>query len=85
MVRNSIAVQIIHQILVKLAILLVKFYQRLLTPFLGSHHFRFEPTCSNYMITAIKKKGLLKGIYMGILRILKCNPFNKKTGYDPID
>lgn len=85
MVRISSTIQIIHQILVKFFILLIKFYQRLLTPFLGSHHCRFQPTCSNYMIEAIKKKGLLKGIYMGILRILKCNPFNNKTGFDPID
>ena len=44
---------------------------------------RFYPTCSNYMIEAIEKYGLIKGIRLGIIRILKCHPGGKK-GYDPV-
>ena len=73
------------KLLKKLAILLIKFYQRFLTFFLGSHNCRFAPSCSNYMIEAIEKKGLFKGIYLGFLRILKCHPFSKKSGFDPVE
>ena len=72
------------KILKKLAILLIKFYQRFLTFFLGSHNCRFAPSCSNYMIEAIEKKGLIKGIYLGFLGILKSHPLSKKSGFDPV-
>ena len=73
------------KILKKLAIFLIKFYQRFITFFLGSHNCRFAPSCSNYMIEAIEKKGLIKGIYKGFLRILKCHPLSKKSGFDPVE
>ena len=44
---------------------------------------RFEPTCSRYMYLAIEKFGILKGVYLGIKRILKCHPFHE-GGYDPV-
>jgi hypothetical protein len=68
----------------QLAIFLIKLYQTLLSPLLGSHKCRFTPTCSNYMIEAIKKKGLIKGFFLGIFRLLKCHPFSKKSGFDPV-
>jgi putative component of membrane protein insertase Oxa1/YidC/SpoIIIJ protein YidD len=37
------------------------------------------------MIESIEKKGLVKGIYKGFLRILKCHPFSKKSGFDPVE
>ena len=44
---------------------------------------RHLPTCSEYTIEAINEFGVLKGIIMGMVRILKCNPFGS-SGYDPI-
>lgn len=61
---------------------LIKFYQKL--P-LGSHkHCKFIPTCSDYGIEALQRYGSIKGSYLTIKRILRCNPFNKKSGYDPV-
>lgn len=60
---------------------LIKLYQHI--P--GKFHYncKFYPTCSNYMIEAITKYGSLKGLYLGVKRIFKCNPFSK-GGYDPL-
>ncbi len=66
----------------RVAIWVIRLYQRGLSPILGEH-CRFEPTCSEYMIEAITAKGLLKGVCLGIWRILRCNPFNR-GGYDPV-
>ena len=61
---------------------IIKLYQRGLSPLLGEY-CRFTPTCSQYMIEAIETKGLVKGIILGIWRILRCNPFSR-GGYDPV-
>ena len=44
---------------------------------------RYEPTCSMYMYQAIEKFGLIKGLWLGIKRILRCHP-KGGFGYDPI-
>ena len=66
----------------KTLVKIIKLYQK--TP-LGTHSMcRFQPTCSNYAIEAINEYGNIKGSYMAFKRILRCNPFNKKYGYDPL-
>jgi len=62
---------------------MVRLYQYTVSPILPPS-CRFYPTCSEYMIQAIKKKGPLKGLLMGVWRVLRCNPFCK-GGYDPVD
>ena len=66
----------------KVALLLIRFYQRGISPMLGGH-CRFTPTCSQYTYEAIQIHGFLKGTFLGIKRILKCNPF-RPIGYDPV-
>ena len=44
---------------------------------------RFQPTCSQYAITAIERFGALKGGWLAFKRILRCNPFCR-GGYDPV-
>ncbi len=61
---------------------LVQFYRYALSP-LKPSTCRFYPTCSMYMLQALRRYGPLKGSYLGIKRILKCHPFHK-GGYDPL-
>lgn len=65
-----------------LLILLVRAYQVVLSP-LFSGCCRFEPSCSNYMIEALRIHGVAKGLYLGVKRLLRCHPFGK-SGYDPV-
>ncbi len=62
-------------------IVAVRIYQVTLSPLVG-RQCRFEPTCSHYMIGAVEKYGVLRGVPLGLWRILRCNPFCK-GGYDP--
>lgn len=66
----------------KIFILLINFYQKYISPCLGAN-CKYEPTCSEYTKQAIEKYGVIKGIFKGIKRILRCNPFSK-GGYDPL-
>lgn len=61
---------------------LILFYQRHISPHLG-RHCRFEPTCSQYMLEALRIHGVCKGLLLGSWRILRCNPFGK-WGFDPV-
>ncbi|MFQ6077618.1 MAG: membrane protein insertion efficiency factor YidD [Thermodesulfobacteriota bacterium] len=64
------------------AFLSIRFYQFLISPLLGPT-CRFIPSCSQYTIDAIEKYGLLRGMSLGFLRILRCHPFHP-GGYDPV-
>ena len=67
----------------KLALSVLIFYKLHISPYLPIS-CRFTPTCSVYTMHAIKKYGVFKGSAMGFWRILRCNPFNKHTGHDPV-
>ena len=58
-------------------------YKAMISPFLPPA-CRFEPTCSEYARQAIEKYGALKGTWMGLKRILRCQPFCK-GGHDPVE
>ena len=60
----------------------VRFYQRWISPLLGDN-CRFHPTCSQYMVEALGRFGLLKGLWLGTARILRCGPWHP-GGYDPV-
>ena len=60
---------------------LILVYKKCVSPFLP-HMCRFEPTCSTYMIEAIRKYGVVRGILKGVWRICRCNPWNP-GGEDP--
>ncbi len=59
-----------------LLLLIIKAYQLILSPLMGSN-CRYYPTCSCYTHTAIEKYGAFKGSWLGIKRILRCNPWSE--------
>lgn len=60
---------------------IIKKYQSI--PFKSHDSCKFIPTCSNYMIEALEEHGLIKGLFLGTKRLLRCNPFtNEKYTYD---
>ena len=66
-------------------ILLIKFYKFFISPLLPST-CRYQPTCSEYFIDCLRLNGTLKGIFLGIKRILRCHPIKflgGKSGFDP--
>ena len=66
----------------KLFILMIKFYQRGISPY-KRPCCRYIPTCSQYAYEAVMKYGALKGGYLALRRILRCHPFHE-GGYDPV-
>ena len=50
-------------------------YQWTLSPLVG-RQCRFEPTCSNYFIEAVRKYGAVRGTWRGVKRIGRCHPFH---------
>ena len=62
---------------------LVRFYRRAISPYTPPS-CRFHPTCSAYALEAIQKYGALKGGWLTVRRLLRCNPFYKGDPHDPV-
>jgi len=58
-------------------------YQRVLSPALP-RRCKYEPTCSRYAVDAIREYGILRGLVLGVWRLLRCNPWSH-GGYDPVE
>ena len=69
----------------KILLFLLKIYKKYISPIFKSIGIecKYYQTCSEYMRQAIEKYGALKGTFLGIKRLLRCNPFSK-GGYDPL-
>ncbi len=68
----------------KIALVLIKLYQFGLSPLFGGRAMcRFTPSCSEYAKQAIEKHGVLRGVWLGLKRILRCRP-GGGFGYDPV-
>ena len=63
-------------------VLLVRFYQVAISPYTPSS-CRYEPTCSQYTIEALRKRGLITGLWLSLKRIFTCLPWGG-SGYDPV-
>jgi putative membrane protein insertion efficiency factor len=66
----------------QLALTILRIYKRWVSPAIPSA-CRFYPTCSEYMMEAIERHGVLRGIGMGLRRLLRCHPFHQ-GGVDPV-
>ena len=67
----------------RLFIIPIRIYQVTLSPFLGQN-CAHTPTCSNYAIEAINEWGVLKGFWLAIKRVIRCNPWRGTYGDDPV-
>lgn len=63
-------------------LMMIRFYQRFIRPGLPPTCI-YTPGCSTYTYQAIEKYGVLKGVWLGARRILRCHPW-AKGGYDPV-
>jgi len=70
------------RVIQELFLAILRFYKRWISPLLPSA-CRFHPTCSEYAMEAIQRYGVLRGMWLGVLRLLKCHPFHK-GGFDPV-
>ncbi|MCF7976676.1 membrane protein insertion efficiency factor YidD [Lamprobacter modestohalophilus] len=60
----------------------IRAYQLFLSPLIGNH-CRFYPTCSQYAIEAVEQHGVMRGVWLGIRRLLRCHPWHP-GGVDPV-
>jgi putative membrane protein insertion efficiency factor len=66
-----------------LVLAIFRLYQMTISRGLPENTCRFYPSCSHYGYQAVYKFGALKGSWMAVWRVLRCNPFNA-GGYDPV-
>jgi len=71
-----------HRVLVAPFILLIRIYQLTISPLLPNA-CRYTPTCSQYGIEALRKYGVLKGLWLTLKRLVSCNPMGGH-GHDPL-
>jgi uncharacterized protein len=79
---------LIARLLIFLIRMLIRFYQRILSPMLKfaagpGAGCRYQPTCSHYFLEAVESHGPYRGAWYGICRILRCHPWGG-SGYDPV-
>ncbi|MDD2550101.1 MAG: membrane protein insertion efficiency factor YidD [Bacteroidales bacterium] len=72
----------IRSILVFILSLPIKAYQMFISPYFAPT-CRYTPSCSSYCLEALKKHGPFKGFWLGLKRVLSCNPWGG-SGYDPV-
>jgi putative membrane protein insertion efficiency factor len=60
----------------------IRVYQRVISPVIP-RRCKYEPTCSRYAVEAIREYGILRGLLLGVWRLLRCNPWSH-GGYDPV-
>ncbi len=64
-------------------VILLRGYQKAISPLLPADTCRFYPSCSSYAIEALERHGLVRGAALAVRRILKCHPLHP-GGFDPV-
>ncbi len=75
------AIGAIHEAVVRAIVAMVWLYRVTLGPVMGGHCL-YQPTCSQYMIDAVRKYGALPGVWRGVKRLCRCHPWGR-GGHDP--
>jgi len=70
-----------REVIIAPFILLIHLYRWIISPWIGPK-CRFTPTCSQYAIDALRKYGIIKGLWKALKRISRCHPWGD-SGYDP--
>ncbi len=70
-------------VLRRIAVAPIVAYQSLISPVLPQR-CKYEPTCSNYAVQAIREYGILRGLVLAGWRLLRCNPWSH-GGFDPVE
>jgi putative membrane protein insertion efficiency factor len=73
----------VKRVLVAIVLAPIRAYQRLVSPALP-RRCKYEPTCSDYAVQAIRELGVVKGLILAGWRLARCNPLSH-GGYDPVD
>jgi putative membrane protein insertion efficiency factor len=68
---------------VRVALFALRFYKAYLS-ILFAGNCRFEPTCSRYAYEAIERFGVVRGVWLGTKRLLRCQPLSRRFGFDPV-
>jgi hypothetical protein len=66
----------------KVLIAVLRGYKLFISPLLPSA-CRYYPTCSEYMMEAVARHGVVRGVWKGVKRLCRCHPFHE-GGYDPV-
>lgn len=83
MSRFKFVLKFIGKIFGFILIGMIKFYKKFISPMKRTPSCRYIPSCSQYALEALQKYGPLKGSYLAVRRILRCNHFYE-GGYDPV-
>ena len=67
---------------VRIALIVIRAYQLLLSPFAGGA-CRFEPSCSDFAIAAVREHGAWRGLILAARRVSRCHPLGS-AGFDPV-
>lgn len=73
----------LRKALVNVFIFIIRLYQACISPFFFAPCCRFYPSCSQYAIDAIQLHGPVRGIFLGVKRVMRCHPLHP-GGYDPV-
>ena len=67
---------------VRIALIVIRTYQLLLSPFAGGA-CRFEPSCSDFALAAVREHGAWRGLILAARRVSRCHPLGS-SGFDPV-
>jgi putative membrane protein insertion efficiency factor len=68
---------------VRAALYALRFYKAYLSLLIAGS-CRYQPTCSQYTYEAIERFGVLRGSWLGFKRLMRCQPFSRRFGFDPV-